>query len=187
MDEKSEIWTRLHEMQLNRCAYCECRLETAKGHIEHFRQRSRYKQGEFEWANLFGSCSKKESCGKFKDDFGNYDFGMLIKPDDDDPEEFLLFLPNGAVVPRDGIGNENHKRADLTIKVFGLRGCLDQIRKVAISGYVSTLESIKDLAEQEPDGEWREFLMDELNKSSALPHATAIKHVLTMDGFLLGV
>jgi uncharacterized protein (TIGR02646 family) len=54
---------------------------TTTRHIEHFRQRSRYHQGTFEWDNLFGSCNRPDNRGKHKDQCGNYDYQDLIKPD----------------------------------------------------------------------------------------------------------
>ena len=70
-EHKEKIWLQLDVMQKYRSAYCEAELNTKqrsrKAHIEHFRQRSRYRKGIFEWSNLFGSCNRQESCGKFKD------------------------------------------------------------------------------------------------------------------------
>ena len=64
--EKTEIWASLNEMQMSRCAYCEGAFPD-NPHIVHFRQRSRYVEGTFDWQNLFGSCNKQDSCGKHKD------------------------------------------------------------------------------------------------------------------------
>ena len=64
--EKHEIWQQLEKMQGRLCAYCESKL-TEKRHIEHFRQRSSFSKLTFEWENLFGSCNREDSCGKFKD------------------------------------------------------------------------------------------------------------------------
>ena len=82
-DHKSEIWLQLDVMQLHRCAYCESEIKTDKensnSHIEHLRQRGRYPQGTFVWSNIFGSCNRQDSCGKYKDDLSPYNHQDLIK------------------------------------------------------------------------------------------------------------
>jgi len=59
--DRREIWQKIDTMQYKRCAYCENTLEgnnqEKKAHLEHFRQRDRYPQGTFQWANIFGSCN----------------------------------------------------------------------------------------------------------------------------------
>jgi uncharacterized protein (TIGR02646 family) len=82
-----EIWLQLDLMQQHRCAYCESAIKTDKensnSHIEHFRQRrtNSYPQGTFVWSNMFGSCDRQESCGKYKDNLPEYDHRDLIKMD----------------------------------------------------------------------------------------------------------
>jgi len=101
---RDEIWIKLNEMQKSRCAYCECQIDSDKpsrnAHIEHFRQRNRDPSETFLWSNLFGSCNRQDSCGKHKDALKPYDDRDLIKMDNEDPEAFLRFLPDGTVVPK---------------------------------------------------------------------------------------
>ena len=95
-DNKAEIWRRIDDMQQKRCAYCEIDIRTDRGnnnaHIEHFRQRNNYPQGTFQWANIFGSCNRQDSCGKHKDGLSEYNHQDLIKLDTEDPEQFLAFF-----------------------------------------------------------------------------------------------
>jgi len=53
-DDRREICEALEAIQGRRCAYCECDLDQNGQHIEHYRQRSRYVRGTFDWNNLFG-------------------------------------------------------------------------------------------------------------------------------------
>lgn len=102
--ERGDIWTKLDAMQGCRCAYCEAAISRGKCHIEHFRQRDRYPQGTFEWSNLFGSCDRESTCGTFKDRCGAYPHADLIKPDVEDPDEFLVFDPQGGHSPKSRTG-----------------------------------------------------------------------------------
>ena len=126
--DRQEIWAMLETMQEGCCAYCEAMLKPSR-HIDHFVARS-YKgsiQGKeltFEWSNLFGSCTHNDCCGHYKDNAknpcSNYDPLQLIKPDEDDPWEFLVFAVDGFVSPRDGLSAPMRERALLTINVFNL-------------------------------------------------------------------
>jgi len=181
-EHKSEIWLKLDEMQQHRCAYCEIVIKTARedcnSHIEHFRQCNRYPQGTFEWTNLFGSCNRQDSCGKYKDRLPVYNFHYLIKMDDEDPETFLVFLPDGNVAPIEGLTDNNKKRAEETIRIFNLNGSLRQIRETAIKGYIQTAEELVALAAEFDEEDWLPLLQDELEEIKDLPFTTAIKHIL---------
>lgn len=149
-------------------------------HIEHFRQRRSYPQGTFDWSNLFGSCDRAGTCGKAKDQCPAYSPEILIKPDIDDPDAFLVFAPGGTVKPRVGLSAGDHLRASETIRILALDGALNQIRRAELSGYIQTMEYFADYAEAFPDNEdWVEELAQELRNTAHLPYATAIRHVLT--------
>ncbi|PVZ42332.1 retron Ec78 anti-phage system effector HNH endonuclease PtuB [Pseudomonas sp. CC120222-01a] len=173
------IWEKLEDMQGARCAYCEADINHSKRHIEHFRQRDRYPQGTFDWHNLFGSCNRPNTCGKQKDSCGLYPHEDLIKPDIEDPEDFLVFTPNGSVQPRASLSNRDRCRAEETIRILGLDGALTQIRLEQVRGYLETAWAIQEMAQQYPTEQWLPFLEDELARTANLPFATAIKHVLT--------
>lgn len=177
--ERGVIWDELNAMQGHRCAYCEGSLTESNRHIEHFRQRDRYPQGTFDWTNLFGSCDREESCGKHKDKCGAYPPGDLIKCDVEDPERFLVFTPNGNVSARAGLSPTDAHRANETIRIFNLNGVLKHIRKAEVAGYIQTAEDFATMATFSEEHEWLPMLQEEVNNTSHLPYATAIKHVLT--------
>ncbi len=175
---KSEIWLKIDAMQEKRCAYCESAIGNRNAHIEHLRQRSRYPQGTFQWENIFGSCNRQNSCGKYKDNLPPYNHQDLIKMDDEDPEDFLQFLPDGNVVPAKGLNPAEKRRAEETIRIFNLNGSLRRIRETAIKGYIQTAEELAAFADEFEEHEWHPLLEDELDKIKKLPFTTAIKHVL---------
>lgn len=178
-DERMEIWTGLDAMQHGRCAYCEAALPAENRHIEHFRQRHYYPQGTFDWHNLFGSCNRRDSCGKHKDRVGAYPHQNLIKPDVEDPEHFLLFIPIGSVHARANLSAVERLRAEETIRILHLNGPLQAIRREVLRHYVETAEILAEVALQEGEEAARLLLQEELDAVEQLPHVTAIRHLLT--------
>jgi uncharacterized protein (TIGR02646 family) len=185
LEERDEIWQKLNAMQGKRCAYCEGPLperDKHKCHIEHFRQRDRYPQGTFDWHNLFGSCNRPDSCGSHKDNkYGAYSHEVLIKPDVENPEKFLLFTKDGAVHARKDLLPKDLLRAEETIRILNLNGPLKAIRSAAVQPYVETAEGLAALAADPACSEedLLFFLQNELKDTAHLPYATAIRHVLT--------
>ena len=177
--ERQNIWKKLDAMQGNRCTYCEALLVAERRHIEHFRQRSRYPQGTFDWRNLFGSCNRPGTCGDKKDKCGAYNHVDLIKPDTDDPEKYFVFDSEGGISPRDNLSGGDEHRALETIRILNLNEALRQIRYSEIQGYKETAEYFAALAAQFPIEDWLPLLQEELLQISALPFATAIRHILT--------
>ena len=122
--DREDVQLELTVMQDNRCAYCECALEMGRGHIEHFRRKNAewFPELTFEWSNLFYSCMRNGSCGSHKDRVLERDqIDLLIDPCADNPEDYLIFLPNGNVAPRTDLSGQDRARAELTISVFNLR------------------------------------------------------------------
>jgi len=177
--ERAGIWDKLLVMQGDRCAYCEGPLDETNRHIEHFRQRDRYPQGTFDWQNLFGSCNRPGACGDHKDKSGAYPHQDLIKPDVEDPESFLVFTPHGAIRPRANLPPHDQYRANETIRILGLDGALNQIRRAEVAGYIQTTETFAEMAEIFSEDEWLPLLQEEIQNTAHLPFATAIRHVLT--------
>ena len=181
--DRSEIWIALDFMQGQRCAYCEAKLSESARHIEHFIQRNSITGNPslmFAWTNLFGSCNRQEFCGKHKDMRGRpYNSTDLIKPDEEDPEDYLVFDGFGSVRPKHGLSVTDDHRARETIRVFNL-DCrvLQAIRRSELAGYVQTAETFAEMAEQFPREEWLPLLYEEIEATSHQPYATAIKHVL---------
>lgn len=177
--ERAAIWDELNAMQGNRCAYCEGPMSEDNRHIEHFRQRDRYPQGTFDWHNLFGSCNRSGTCGDHKDKCGTYPHQDLIKPDVEDPEDFLVFTPHGAIRPRANMQPHDEHRAKETIRILGLDGALNQIRRSEVAGYLQTAEAFAEMAATFSENEWLPLLQEEIQNTAHLPFATAIRHVLT--------
>lgn len=183
VNDRQEIRAALELMQTRRCAYCECDLDIFEPHIEHFRQRSRYPQGTFEWDNLFWSCQRTDSCGKFKDSCGPYNHEDLIKPDVEDPEHFFLFITSGAIKLRTGLTAGEQHRANETLRIFNLDeqwGPLRKMRQIAVSGYLRTLEDLQELRAVFSPEEIEAHINSEFDYTRRLPFCTAIKHALTL-------
>ena len=180
IEERQAIWQALDQMQGARCAYCEATISEGNRHIEHFRQRRSFPQGTFDWNNLFGSCNRDDTCGRAMDRCAAYPPEVLIKPDIDDPDVFLVFTPGGTVKPRAGLSASDHHRASETIRILGLDGALNQIRRAEVYGYLQTMELFAEMAEAFPDDlSWVQELEQEVRGTAHLPFATAIRHVLT--------
>ena len=181
---RQEIWVCLDAMQGERCAYCERKIGPGSRHIEHFRRRCSFQHLTFDWSNLFGSCEDDDTCGKHKDSCGSYDVSLLLKPDDDDPDDFFDFLSNGTIAPRTGLNGSMRLRATETLRVFNLdtqQGGLRWRRYRAVAGYKQTLDELLDLAAAFP-GEWIQFRDDEIAQTAELEFATVIRHLLRSAG-----
>ena len=179
--ERQAIWGCLDAMQGGRCAYCAAELQDDGKHIEHFRQRSRYPAGTFDWGNLFGSCNRAESCGKHKDACGLYNHGDLIKPDAEDPDHFLVFVSDGTIAVRAGLQAAARHRAEETLRIFNLdakHGALRHMRRKAAAGYLQTAEEFRQYAEEFDQADWQPLLDQELATIEPLPFATTIRHAL---------
>ena len=170
-------------MQGDRCAYCESEISSPNRHIEHFVKRNGpngNRRLTFEWSNLFGSCDREESCGKYKDK-QSFEPDELIKPDRDNPEDYLLFLSDGRIVPRGDLSDANRRSAKETLRVFNLdheRGPLRFARERAIAGYIQISEEFARYALEFGEEEWRPLVEEELGRIRDLPYATAIKHTI---------
>lgn len=173
-----EVTQALDNLQGTRCAYCESPLGEA--HVDHFEQRSRVHRLTFVWDNLFRSCERVDSCGRYKDR-QTYAPSDLIKPDVDDPEHFFRFKSDGTIDVREGLTPAETKRAEETLRVLSLdeaRGPLRATRMTHVAGYVQTGLELFELA-AEFGADAQAFIDGEVAQTAHLPYATAIKHVLT--------
>lgn len=165
-----------------RCAYCEDAIRHG-GHIEHFRRKNskHYPELTFDWSNLFLACGSHTNCGHYKDRRGAnaYDPSDLIKPDEDNPDEYLYFHSSGEVRVKSGLNNNAENRAVKTIEVFGLNnGRLKGARRKALSFYKETiLADLQEIASWEPTDR-AEYLAGEIESTRWDPYATTIKHFL---------
>ncbi len=184
-EDKTEIRQGLDTMQGQRCAYCEDDMSNGKNHIEHFLQRDRHPTRTFDWQNLFGSCNRETSCGKHKDRQPFYNPNDLIKPDEEDPEHFFLFVSDGTIAIREQLSANEKHRAEATLRIFNLdaqHGPLRRMRQKAVQGYKQQAEEFQLMAAEFPD--LLPILLDEIKNLIAdtahLPFATAIKHILCL-------
>jgi len=178
---RKNIREELITMQVQRCAYCECNIgdkNSGQHHIEHFYERSHSPEKTFDWSNLFASCERSYSCGKNKAKHKTVN-DNLIKPDEDDPEEYFLFVLDGTIKIRENLTIHKKQRAENTIKAFGL-DCpsLCETRKVLLLGYQQTIKDIIEWAEIDLE-EAQTLRETEIENTKNLPFATAIKHLLS--------
>ncbi|WP_213937167.1 retron Ec78 anti-phage system effector HNH endonuclease PtuB [Pseudomonas sp. dw_612] len=183
-EERAQIWAHLGGMQDTRCAYCEADISNRDAaHLEHFRQRNRYQPGTFEWSNLFGSCKREDSCGDFKDRCARYDPAVLIKPDEEEPDDFFVFVSDGTIAVRADIDDAARHRATQTLRIFNLNaenGALRQIRREAVRPHMDTAQALMEMFLDDPEIEGLQaFLDEEIQKTAHLPFATAIRHSLS--------
>jgi uncharacterized protein (TIGR02646 family) len=124
--DKELLWSAIEKMQGTYCCYCEIFFNVDKKdplhldrHIEHFYAKSKYSDKTFDWDNLFGSCGRRggSTCGHYKD---NQDSSDLIKPDRDDPSDFLKFSAMGRVEVKSNLDDCQRIRAKTTIEVLNL-------------------------------------------------------------------
>lgn len=101
----------------HKCAFCESGLDVdAYTCIEHYHCKSIYKHLAFEWENLLPCC---QICNTTKGDHDHQN--SLLKPDDENPEDFLTVHPDtGAVEPAGGLNPDQEFRATETIRIMGL-------------------------------------------------------------------
>ena len=164
-----------------RCAYCEGSI-FHEGHIEHFRRKNplHFPQLTFSWTNLFLACSSKDHCGHYKDGKGTpYDPAVILKPDQDDPDDYLHFHSSGEVRVRDGLAQVDKHRASETIRVFGLDDrALVGARFKALSVFrKKMLDELDEVASWTP-ADRQEYQAGEIAASQYEPYATTVKHFL---------
>lgn len=181
-DDKVEIWLALEAMQSQRCAYCEAAIAEGNRHIEHFVQKGRDPRVTFQWGNLFGSCNREDTCGKYKDHCaGVYNPADLLKPDVDDPDHYFVFVADGTIQLRAGLNDADRQRASETLRVFNLdaqHGALRHMRQRETAGYVPIAEELWALLDEFSEDEWQQLLDDELAATAHLPFVSAIRHTL---------
>ncbi|CAH0288387.1 hypothetical protein SRABI123_04146 [Pseudomonas sp. Bi123] len=170
--------------QGTRCAYCEADIiQSGRKHLEHFQQRDRFPQGTFDWNNLFGSCNREDTCGKFKDRCSLYDPVVLLKPDEDNPDDYFIFVSDGTITPRADLDHQHRHRAIETLRIFNLdaeNGALREIRREAVRGYLETAETLHEMFQDDPASEELQlFPEEEILGTAHLPFATAIRHTLS--------
>ncbi len=184
-DEYDAIWAKLNQMQKRRCAYCEAAIDVDNRHVEHFAARAAWPQGTFLWRNLFGCCKRETSCGICKDSrqTARYDWKELIKPDEDDPDDYFVFVKDGTITPRLGLSPADERRAKETLRVLNLDaefGELRKMRRTQMMGYIASMDAVFSVVADNPEllPLAHEELQAMLAETADLPFATAIRHAL---------
>lgn len=187
---KRSIWGRLKNIQNGFCVYCESVAVQGKltGHIEHFFNKGNvnFKSLTFDWNNLFGCCQSIDHCGHYKDKHVAgaprvYDATLLLKPDIDNPSDFLQFLYTGKIIPKDGLAEKDLNRAKVTIDVLNLDcSALTLSRKNKIENYTNRVAALDEAMIENPldedlyDELFNTIKMDATNDS----HRTAVEQVV---------
>jgi uncharacterized protein (TIGR02646 family) len=188
---KRNIWTEFNKIQNQFCAYCESPAEQGegKGHIEHFFHKgcAEYANLTFSWPNLFGCCDSNEHCGHYKDQELSgglpraYDPSLVLKPDVDEPDDYLKFLHTGIVEEKSGLNTEQQARATETITALNLKAAKLVIsRRNQITLFENRLLALYELFEQnslnqdEFDAQYIDIQID----SQSEAHRTAIRHTV---------
>jgi uncharacterized protein (TIGR02646 family) len=114
---KQALKEAVTQLTHGKCVYCEGYLgaQSWTG-VEHYRPKSNPDQA-FEWTNLFPVC---DICNGRK---GSEDHrGVLLKPDDEDPERYFSVHPDtGSVDVALGLSAEESARAEATIRLCDLQ------------------------------------------------------------------
>lgn len=178
-ENRDDIWKQIDLMQNGFCAYCECRLNIKK-RVEHFRNRSNHVTLTFSWDNLFGSCDHKSSCDIHKDarKTESYDPSEIIKPDEDNPSEYLIFLTTGRVIVRSYLSPEKQKRGEETLRVFNLDHdtLLVNRRRGVLNAELQTIQEFYELQDEFSNDEWLALLEDQITELQGREFHTTLKH-----------
>lgn len=106
----------------------------------------------------------------------------MCKPDIDNPEDYLVFLNDGKIRPKHGLGFLDKKKALNTIQVFNLDGQskLDNSRHQALANEKQLADKFWEaMSDNDGSEEWRQILEDErldaLTRIESQAHRTALK------------
>lgn len=165
------------------CSYCESTIAgSTDGHIEHLHRKRDFPSRTFDWSNLFLCCQNAEHCGHFKDRNGRpkYNPDNLIRPDTENPDEYLQFFSSGEVLARSGLSVDQKLKADATIDVLNLnhpslKGRRSATAHSAKAFVIKELEFLETL----PESERIELLSNEIDTFRGSAHPTVARHFFT--------
>ncbi|HNX77653.1 MAG TPA: TIGR02646 family protein [Candidatus Rifleibacterium sp.] len=186
-NDKTAIQKQLFDIQGYFCAYCEASIKNSDNrHIEHFRKKENHSAKIFEWGNLFWSCCNPNCCGFHKDSSatGSYSPDDLIKPDEEDSDDYFLFLATGNIVVRTGLPENMRRRAEETLRVFNLNGKNSGLiarRRIVAKNYRESLEALMQI-ECSATAKITEYIGQLLEAARNAEFYTTVKHVLTLQG-----
>ena len=144
------------------CGYSEIPLdaENTSSHIDHFVKRDYDHSKIFDWDNLEVSAIDEDYGGKYKDNtykIKQNEYAQIFNPTKDDMGQYIEYLRDGRIAPRDGIQDAINDKILKTIEVFNLN-CI----------------SLKNRRKQ---------LLIELDSCSGLPKEE-LKHTFEKNGFI---
>ena len=144
------------------CGYSEIPLdaENTSSHIDHFVKRDYDHSKIFDWDNLVVSAIDEDYGGKYKDNtykIKQNEYAQIFNPTKDDMGQYIEYLRDGRIAPRDGIQDAINDKILNTIEVFNLN-----------------CRSLKNRRKQ---------LLIELDSCSGLPKEE-LKHTFEKNGFI---
>lgn len=144
------------------CGYSEIPLdaENTSSHIDHFIKRDYDHSKIFDWDNLVVSAIDEDYGGKYKDNtykIKQNEYAQIFNPTKDDMGQYIEYLRDGRIAPRDGIQDAINDKILKTIEVFNLN-----------------CRSLKNRRKQ---------LLIELDSCSGLPKEE-LKHTFEKNGFI---
>lgn len=144
------------------CGYSEIPLdaENTSSHIDHFVKRDYDHSKIFDWDNLVVSAIDEDYGGKYKDNtykIKQNEYVQIFNPTKDDMGQYIEYLRDGRIAPRDGIQDAINDKILKTIEVFNLN-----------------CRSLKNRRKQ---------LLIELDSCSGLPKEE-LKHTFEKNGFI---
>lgn len=144
------------------CGYSEIPLdaENTSSHIDHFVKRDYDHSKIFDWENLVVSAIDEDYGGKYKDNtykIKQNEYAQIFNPTKDDMGQYIEYLRDGRIAPRDGIQDAINDKILKTIEVFNLN-----------------CKSLKNRRKQ---------LLIELDSCSGLPKEE-LKHTFEKNGFI---
>lgn len=107
------------------CGYSEIPLdaENTSSHIDHFVKRDYDHSKTFDWDNLVVSAIDEDYGGKYKDNtykIKQNEYAQIFNPTKDDMGQYIEYLRDGRIAPRDGIQDAINDKILKTIEVFNL-------------------------------------------------------------------
>ena len=144
------------------CGYSEIPLdaENTSSHIDHFVKRDYDHSKIFDWDNLVVSAIDEDYGGKYKDNtykIKQNEYAQIFNPTKDDMGQYIEYLRDGRIAPRNGIQDAINDKILKTIEVFNLN-----------------CRSLKNRRKQ---------LLIELDSCSGLPKEE-LKHTFEKNGFI---
>ena len=144
------------------CGYSEIPLdaENTSSHIDHFVKRDYDHSKIFDWDNLEVSAIDEDYGGKYKDNtykIKQNEYAQIFNPTKDDMGQYIEYLRDGRIAPRDGIQDAINDKILKTIEVFNLN-CISLKKR-------------------------RKQLLIELDSCSGLPKEE-LKHTFEKNGFI---